>query len=188
MTDTMQPRALYVDEQGVHYACMGYDVNGAPVRYRLTNQPVVEAPPVLAQPDPVGDIIAKIAPSPLTKQHWMTWRHWKDGILKREPVTTKWWESIWFWCWMWVTAFLACWWWYEMFMVTENHIIYSIHGVYQGWEAVALAAFGWLWWGWMPIGIGAIGALQKAGYKRLAVVLSVTMTALMAAFFARDDK
>jgi hypothetical protein len=110
----------------------------------------------------------------------------KRGLFYREPVTTKWYESKWLWFWVGVTVVFA--------IVMEYQFLQNPTAGYSmthpfsqedriSWYEAMLTWFVWVYWAWMPLGIGAIGGLQKAGYKRLAVAWAIGLTALMTLFF-----
>lgn len=168
--------------EGKWYVYDGYDALGKPVPIEV--DPPQEIAPVQPAPSPLSTMAQGLVLPPKATVSKAKW------LLHREPKTDgtygKWYQSIWFWFWVIVTAFFARWW----ISVTWPESREMSYGMVDHPDAddYFLALAGWVWWGWMPLGIGVIGALQKAGYKRLAMAWSVTLTALMAMFFSRNQR
>lgn len=97
------------------------------------------------------------------------------SLLYREPDHGHWYQSGWMWFFLGVTAMMAFIWNGPMNMPAEMN-----NGE---WTGAGFAYFVWLFVGWMPLAASGIGALQKAGYKRLAAAYSVMLFALFTWFF-----
>lgn len=174
-------------DDGRWYRFEGYDTLGKPVRIEV-EPPVREFEAIAPEPVPESPLAVMAGGLGLPAKGSVD--RMKKGLLYREPKADgtygKWYQSIWFWFWVVVTAFFTRWW-----ISVSWGSMYDSTGGYSGDPDAGdyvLTLFGWVWWGWMPLGIGAIGALQAAGYKRLAVAWSVTITALIAAYFARNNR
>ena len=180
---------------GGWYIGMGYDVHGHPVLVPVDPPRYTPAVASLLEQSPAA-IATQVANGPIAETVTKT----KEGLLYREPKADgtygKWYHSIFWWVMVGVTAFGAMLWITQLGFSgseSEDNRMFmdpffdpdgggSLNGMFWiGW-------FGWLFYAWMPLGIGAIGALQAAGYKRLAAAWSVTITALIAAYFARNNR
>jgi hypothetical protein len=180
----MQP---FFAADGKWYVSMGYDVHGHPVLIEVdapTQEfaaiPSPQAPP--APDSPLAVLLGTRTAIPSKAKL----NEAKQGLFYREPEHGHWYQSIWFWFFVGVTAILARWW-ISVMWPEAREMSYGMVDEPTAMEYF-VALCGWLFWGWIPLGIGAIGALQKAGFKRFAVAWSVALTALMALFFARNQR
>lgn len=180
---------------GHWYVGMGYDVHGHPVLVPVDPPGHTPIPEALLAQSPAA-LATKVVHQPIAE----TVVQVKQGLLFREPKADgtygRWYQSVFWWVMVGVTALGALLWvtqlgfsgggtedaqmWMNPFVDPEGG---------EGWNfQFWIGWFGWLYYSWMPLGIGAIGALQAAGYKRLAAAWSVTITALIAAYFARNSR
>jgi hypothetical protein len=124
----------------------------------------------------------------------------KEGLLFREPkadgTNGRWYQSVFWWAMVGVTALGAFVWITALGLddqaVRAGMMASPFGGDVNGggganWD-FWIGWFGWVYYAWIPLGIGLIGALQAAGYRRLAAAWSVTITGLIALFFARNNR
>lgn len=179
-----------VYQDGKWYRFEGYDALGKAVRVQVDPE-TVEIAAVQPEPAPENPLRTLMPGLPTVSKAKL--QDAKKGLLYREPVHGHWYESIWLWFWVGVTVvgMFICWnlglsdpaTHEAMFSAPGNdpHGGGANMGFWIGW-------FGWVYYAWIPLGIGAVGALQKAGYQRLAVAWAVGLAALIAAFFVRNER
>jgi hypothetical protein len=111
----------------------------------------------------------------------------RRGLFYREPVHGHWYESKWFWFCVGLTAVFAMIWYGQMLHDPEMGyaMLHPFSASVDG-DTVFIAWMGWIYWGWIFFLPGVTGALQKEGYKRLAVVYAVGITILIHLFFSRS--
>lgn len=112
----------------------------------------------------------------------------KRGLFYREPEHGHWYESKWFWFCVALTGAFVMIWWFQM--ATDPTMGYAMLHPFSpavDGDSVFLAWLGWVYWGWIFFLPGITGALQKEGYKRLAVVYAVGLTIVIHMFFSRTE-